>query len=124
MHAIFGEKHMLGAAETDPLGSEKARLLGIARNVGVRANAEVAAELVRPLHEGGEVVRLRIRLVGLALAQINFAERAVKRDPVALFEDQFLTFEENRGLLFASSTAIDDAPTTQGRPMPRATTAA
>ena len=44
---IFGEEHVLGAAESDAFGAERTRLHGIARNVGVGANAH-AAEAGRP----------------------------------------------------------------------------
>ena len=45
---VLGEEHVLGAAEADAVGAERASLLRIARNVGIGADAEVAAELVGP----------------------------------------------------------------------------
>ncbi len=75
--AIFGEEHVFRAAETDTFGTECAGGLGVARNVGIGADAKLAAELISPFHEGGEVVRFRIGLARLALAQINFAQRAI-----------------------------------------------
>ena len=49
--AIFGEEHVFGAAEADTFGAECAGDLGVARDVGVGANSEVAAEFVGPAHE-------------------------------------------------------------------------
>ena len=92
-NAVLGEEHMFGAAQTDAFGSEQAGCFGIARDVGVGAHAEVAAELVGPFHEGGEVVRFRIGLAGLALAEIDFAERAIERNPFTFFDDELLAFE-------------------------------
>ena len=41
--AVFGKEHVLGAAEADAFGAEQACLLGIARNVGVGADAAACA---------------------------------------------------------------------------------
>ena len=49
--AIFGEEHMLGAAEADAFGAELAGDVGVARDIGIGAHAELAAELVGPAHE-------------------------------------------------------------------------
>ena len=38
--AVFGEEHVLGAAQADALGAETACRLGIARDVGVGAHSE------------------------------------------------------------------------------------
>ena len=46
--AVLGEEHVLGAAQADAFGAERARDFGVARNIGIGANAELAAELVRP----------------------------------------------------------------------------
>ena len=45
---IFGEEHVLGAAQADAFGAELPRRFGIARNVGIGAHAELAAELIGP----------------------------------------------------------------------------
>ena len=37
--AVFGKEHVLGAAQADAFGAEQASLLGVARNVGVGADA-------------------------------------------------------------------------------------
>src|SRR5206468_7324291 len=80
-NAIFGEEHVLRAAESDSFGAEQACLLGVAWDIGVRANTEVPAELISPFHERCAVVRLGVRRVRLALAEVNLAERAVERNP-------------------------------------------
>ena len=48
LDAVFGEEHVLGAAESDAFGAELAGHLGVARDVGIGAHAELAAELVGP----------------------------------------------------------------------------
>ena len=48
--AVLGEEHVLGAAQADAFGAERARLDGIARNVGIGANPH-AAERLGPAHE-------------------------------------------------------------------------
>ena len=53
-HAILGEEHVLGAAQADALGAEAAGRLGVARDIGVGADTERAAEFVRLTHERGE----------------------------------------------------------------------
>src|SRR5450755_1602899 len=88
------------AAETDALGAEQLSLFRIAWNIGVGADAETAAQLVGPLHESGEVVRFRIGIARLALALVNFAERAVERNPIAFFEYHLLAFKENGSYFF------------------------
>ncbi len=54
--AALLEKHMLGAAEPDALGTEGARLARIIRRVGVGADLH-AADAVGPCHQRGEVIR-------------------------------------------------------------------
>ena len=123
--AILCKEHVLGATEADALGAKEPSLLRVAWNVGIRANAEVSAELVRPFHESGEVVRLWIRLARFALTEIDFARGAVKRDPIALLQRSafYLRIKPSPASGLRQSE-MDEAPTTQGRPMPRATTAA
>ena len=48
LDAVLGEEHVLGAAQADALGAELLGHLGIARDVRIGANAELAAELVGP----------------------------------------------------------------------------
>ena len=50
--AVLGEEHVLGAAQADAFGAELAGRLGVARDIGIGAHAELAAELVGPVHEG------------------------------------------------------------------------
>ena len=38
--AVLGEEHVLGAAQADALGAERVGDLGVARDVGVGADAE------------------------------------------------------------------------------------
>ncbi len=42
LDAVFGKEHVLGAAEADAFGAECTSLFGVARNVGVGADAEPA----------------------------------------------------------------------------------
>ena len=42
LDAVFGEEHVLGAAEADAFGAEEQRLLGVARDVGVGADLQPA----------------------------------------------------------------------------------
>ena len=67
--AALLEEHVLGAAQADALGAEVARLLGLARRVGVGAHAE-RARRVGPVHHLGEVARQ------LRLAHLHAALRA------------------------------------------------
>ena len=46
--ALLGEEHVLGAAQADAFGAELAGDLGVARDIGIGAHAEFAAELVGP----------------------------------------------------------------------------
>src|SRR5580692_10840836 len=61
--ALFGEEHMLGTAEADALGAERARYLGIARDIGIGADAEIAAEGIGHFHELTEWAGVRVRLL-------------------------------------------------------------
>ncbi len=83
--AVFGKEHMLGAAQADSLGSECPGLDGIARNIRVGANLQLAKR-VGPLHEG-----LQFRIIGrrrqsIELSFDHAAGRAVERNPVACLE--------------------------------------
>jgi hypothetical protein len=51
LDAVLGEEHVLGAAQSDAFGAELARHFGVARDIGIGAHADLAAELVGPLHE-------------------------------------------------------------------------
>ena len=97
--AILGEEHVLGAAQADAFGAEHARGLGIARDIGIGANAEVAAEFVGPLHELAEVRGVRIGLVGVGLAEIDVGGGAVDGDPVAFLHGDGLAADRDGELL-------------------------
>src|SRR5580700_5837234 len=68
--ALFGEEHVLSAAESDALGAEGARNLGIARDIGIGAHAKIAAELIRHFHELTEWAGVRIGLLSGGLTEI------------------------------------------------------
>ena len=55
--AIFRKEHMFGAAKADTFGAELAGGLGVARNVGIGAHAELATELIGPAHELADEMR-------------------------------------------------------------------
>ena len=80
--ALVVEEHVLGAAKPDPLRAEAERGLGIARRLGVGADAQ-PARAVGPVHKGGEVVG-EGRLDGRHRAfQHDLAAGAVDGDDVA-----------------------------------------
>ena len=79
-----------------------------------------AAVLVGPFHQRAEIAR-QLGLDRRHLARHDLAGRAVERDDVAFL--QLAAADPQRARLAGRSTRAD-APDTQGRPMPRATTAA
>ena len=79
--ALVAEKHVLGAAQADPLGTERPARAGVFGSVGVGADLE-GPDLVGPGHERREVARDR-RIDGRHLADHHVAGRAVDRDEVA-----------------------------------------
>jgi hypothetical protein len=85
LDAAGAEEHMLGAAEADALGAEFARDFGIARSVGVSAQAE-AALTISPFHELAEMVRHH-GLHGRHAAGDHFAGAAVERKVFASPDD-------------------------------------
>ena len=88
--AILGEEHVLGAAQADAFGAELARGLGIARNIGIGAHAEAAAELVRPAHERRHDAGGRIGVERVGLAGEDLAGGTVERQPVAFLQRHLL----------------------------------
>ena len=82
-NAILGKEHVLGAAEADALCSEHPCLLGIARNVRIGANPQLA-ERIDPAHELHQIRIIRLRGQRLQLACDHAAGGAVQRNPVAL----------------------------------------
>ena len=85
LDAVFGKEHMLGAAEADAFGSEQARILGVAGDVGVGANLQ-AANRIDPGHEGDQIGIVGLGVERLELAGDDAAGGAVERKPVALLE--------------------------------------
>ncbi len=90
LDAVLGEEHVLGAAQPDAFRAELAGSLGVARDIRVGANAELAAELVGPVHEVGQNARARIGVDGVGLAGEHFTGRAVERKPVAFLQRERL----------------------------------
>ena len=132
--AAFAEEHVLGAAQPDAARAERVGELRLVGQVGVRAHAE-AAELVRPAEQLTEAFVDR-RLLRLELAaqhlqdlarlrrdprDLDFTGQPVERDEVA-FLDDVVPDPERRAR--CSSMASSPAPTTDGFPIWRPTTAA
>ena len=84
--AVGGHEHVLGAAEPDALGAERARTARVLGRVGVRAHAE-RAQLVAPAEDGLEV-RVDLRRHERDVAGGDGAGAAVDGDQVALVEDE------------------------------------
>ena len=89
--AVFGEEHVLGAAEADALGAEADGHLGVARGVGVGAHAH-GAILVGQGHDFGEGAG-ELGVAGLDAALIHLAGGAVEGNPVALAEGDIAHLE-------------------------------
>ena len=110
---IFGEEHVLGAAEADAFGAELAGDFGVARDIGVGANAELAAEFVGPAHELADVIVREIRLDRFRLAQIDVARGAIERNEIAFLDgDGFAADLRGEDLLLfvdADAAGADDA---------------
>ena len=101
------EEHVLGAAEPDALGAERAREARIRRRVGVRAHFQ-RADLVRPAHQIRER-SAELGCYGRHLAAENFAGRAVERDPVAGFQHVPVDAHFARSQIDAQRAAARDA---------------
>ena len=84
--AVGGHEHVLGAAEADALGAERARTARVLGRVGVRAHAE-RAQLVAPAEDGLEV-RVDLRRHERDVAGGDGAGAAVDGDQVALVQDE------------------------------------
>ncbi len=80
--AVFGEKHVLGAAQPDPLGLEHLRLAGVFRGVGIGAHADIARR-VGPGQQGAKALAQR-RGQHRRGAGDHLAVAAVERDHLAL----------------------------------------
>ncbi len=82
---VFGEEHVLGAAQSDAFGAEGPRLQSIAGNVGIGANTH-AAEGLGPSHQLQQFGIVGPRGHGVELAVDDAAGGAVERDPVAFLQ--------------------------------------
>jgi hypothetical protein len=82
--AIGSEEHVLRAARANPLGAKVPGGFGVARNVRIGPDTELAPELIDPAHEPGENARTGIGLLGLGLALEDLSCRAVQRQPFSL----------------------------------------
>jgi hypothetical protein len=86
LDAVLGEEHVLGAAQADAFGAELAGGLGVARDVGIGAHAELAAELVGPLHELQRTPEEFGSASSVLALPEDFAGGAVERKPVAFLQ--------------------------------------
>ena len=132
--AAFAEEHVLGAAQADAARAERVGELGLVRLIGVGADVERPL-LVRPrqdlLEAAVDVRRLGLHLAGddlqdLArlgrdLADLDLAGEAVERHPVAFLDG---LAGDGEALAPLSSIASAPAPTMDGLPIWRPTTAA
>ena len=84
-NSFLAKEHVLSAAKADALGAECPRLNGVARNIRIGANANLA-ERLRPAHELLQLRIIRRRLQRVQLALDHAAGGAIERNPVALFE--------------------------------------
>ena len=94
---LFAEEHVLGAAQSDAFGAERARLDGIAWNIGIGANSQ-RAERLGPAHELQQLGIVGRGVKGVELALDHATGGAVERNPVARFED--LPFDPHLARLF------------------------
>ena len=83
---------MLGTAEADAFGAERARLEGIAWNVGIGADAH-ATEGLSPAHELEQLGIVGRGVNGFELAVDDPAGGAVEGNPVAGFEGLACNFD-------------------------------
>ena len=113
LNTAFGKEHVLGAAQANAFGSEQACLLGVARDVGVGPDAELAHR-VGPAHELDQIRIVGTSRDGFQLAFDDAAGGAVERDPVALLEclalhAQFLARLVNGAVAGAGHAALAHA---------------
>ena len=80
--AVLAEEHVLGAAEADPLGAERARARSASSAASAFARTPEPADLVGPLEHALELVA-DPRLDQLDLVDGDQPAGAVDRDPVA-----------------------------------------
>ena len=118
--AVFLEEHVLGPAQTDPLRLEVAGGLRIGGRVGIGPHPDVAHGIgpAKKLAEG--IVQRRGQHFGRPRQRL--ARRAVDGDDVAFAEHPAI--RRRPASVSRPSSRRSEAPTTQGRPSPRAITAA
>src|ERR1017187_7656309 len=100
LDAVFGEEHVLGAAQSDALGAELARRFGVAGDIGIGADAELAAELVGPLHEALQHAGGGVGINGVGLAGEDLAGGTIERDPVAFRQGDDFAVDGDGDFLF------------------------
>src|ERR1019366_5224851 len=100
LDAVLGEEHVLGAAQSDAFGAELTRHFGVARDIGIGAHAELAAELVGPFHEALQHAGGGVGINGVSLAGKDFAGGTIERDPVAFRQGDHLAVDGDGDFLF------------------------
>ena len=80
--AVLVEEHVLGAAQPDAFGAERAGLAGIVGGVGIGPHTQ-APHLVGPAHDAAEIAG-EFRLAHLDASFQDFARGAVDGDDVSL----------------------------------------
>ena len=116
--AVGGHEHVLGPAQADALGAVLECLERVGRRVGVGAHAE-PADVVGPAQHALEALAAR-RLHQRHVVERDQAGAAVDGDPLPGADDDVADADVRARRSISSSPA----PTTAGRPMPRATSAA
>src|SRR5512143_2272507 len=102
---VFGEEHVLGAAEADALSAELASHLCIARDVGIGAHTQ-GAYFIDPIHERAKIAA-HFRVLCRILTEDYAARTAIDRDVIthlySIFPDrELLCLEVNLDGLAAS----------------------
>ncbi len=101
------EEHVLGTAQADTLGAQRAGAGSVGGSVGVGAHLQ-PAELVRPGHDAAEIAA-HIGVHGGHSAIVDAAGRAVQTHPVALVIGLAGQGELLVGLVHVDRTAAGDA---------------
>ncbi len=114
---FFFEEHVLGAAEADAFGAVAAGTLCILRIVGIGPDTQLA-NLVGPTEQGLQLgLILKVRILGLKLADEDLAGAAVDAQPVA-----FVNFDASSSPTvtmkrrWSTSMSSSSAPQTAGVP--------
>ena len=116
---VLAEEHVLGPAEADPLGAERPGLRRVLGGVGVGPHPE-AAEVVRPARGPRRSPR---RSRARSAARRRRSPCHVEPS-IAIVSPAASSASPIRTTPASASTLTAEAPVTQGRPMPRATSAA